>query len=276
MNRAYFNGLKAVAQQKDEALLLDLFPDAAAAFSLRKLRAAYTGAAIRVRRSSDDAEQDIGFDVNGNLDTAALLAFVGSEDGFVARWYDQGLNTLNANQSVIAEQPIIASQGAVKLLNGKPTILFQNASQHFETASISLNESTAVVYGDREDGNFRYKFCINNGNFRHSLRNNVIEAEVGINGTNYTTSGSAWPLNTPVLFFIEIDNPVKLFSNGVEILNMVSATPAAVGSLRINRAAGSLNLGVEGNTSELILWDSNKGTSRDAIENNINNYYNVF
>jgi hypothetical protein len=33
----------------------------AAAYSLRKLRAAYTGSAIRVRRSSDNAETDIGF-----------------------------------------------------------------------------------------------------------------------------------------------------------------------------------------------------------------------
>ena len=32
----------------------------AAAYSLRRLYASYTGAAIRVRRSSDNAERDIG------------------------------------------------------------------------------------------------------------------------------------------------------------------------------------------------------------------------
>ena len=41
------------------------------------------GSAVRVRRSSDNSETDIGFTVNGNLDTAALLTFVGAGNGFV-------------------------------------------------------------------------------------------------------------------------------------------------------------------------------------------------
>ena len=53
---------------------------AAAAYSLRKVRSAYTGSAIKVRRSSDDALQDIGFDANGDLDTTALLDFVGGQN----------------------------------------------------------------------------------------------------------------------------------------------------------------------------------------------------
>lgn len=46
----------------------------AAAFGTRRLRTNYLGAALRVRRSSDNAEQDIGFNPVGNLDTAALIA----------------------------------------------------------------------------------------------------------------------------------------------------------------------------------------------------------
>jgi hypothetical protein len=42
-------------------ILDQLSAPAAAAYSLRKLRAAYTGSAVRVRRSSDNAELDIGF-----------------------------------------------------------------------------------------------------------------------------------------------------------------------------------------------------------------------
>ena len=41
-------------------LLLDLYPSAAAAYSVRKLSNGYSGSAIRVRRSSDNTEQDIG------------------------------------------------------------------------------------------------------------------------------------------------------------------------------------------------------------------------
>ena len=58
-------------------LLLDFFPNAAAAYSLRKLRNGYTGSAIQVRRESDDATQNIAFDLLGELDTSTLLNFVG-------------------------------------------------------------------------------------------------------------------------------------------------------------------------------------------------------
>jgi hypothetical protein len=71
----------------------------AAAYSLRKLRTAYTGNAIRVRRSSDSAETNIGFGSDGNLNTTALLAHCGSGDGFVTTWYDQSGNGRNATQT---------------------------------------------------------------------------------------------------------------------------------------------------------------------------------
>ena len=49
--------------------LLDLFPNAAAAYSLRKLRIAYSGNAIRVRKevSAVSSETDIGFLIDGSL-----------------------------------------------------------------------------------------------------------------------------------------------------------------------------------------------------------------
>jgi len=59
------------------SLPLDGLPASAAAFSLRRLRSAYAGPAVRVRRSSDNAEADIGFTPAGDLDTRALLAHAG-------------------------------------------------------------------------------------------------------------------------------------------------------------------------------------------------------
>lgn len=58
--------------------LLDVVPNATAAYSLRRLRAAYTGTAIRVRRSSDNTEINIGFLSSGDLDVSTLQTFVGS------------------------------------------------------------------------------------------------------------------------------------------------------------------------------------------------------
>src|SRR5262245_14294566 len=68
---------------------LDLIGTAAkAGYSTRKLRSAYAGSALKVRRSSDDATQDIGF-VSDQLDTATLASFVGANNGFINTWYDQ-------------------------------------------------------------------------------------------------------------------------------------------------------------------------------------------
>jgi hypothetical protein len=59
--------------------LLNKYPGAVAAYSLRKLDKSYTGSAIRVRRSSDNAEQDIRF-VNNQLDTESLATFAGYQN----------------------------------------------------------------------------------------------------------------------------------------------------------------------------------------------------
>ena len=60
-----------------KGLLLDVYPNAAVAYSLRKLRSGYTGSAIRVRRASDSTEQDFGFDSSGDLDVNSIENFVG-------------------------------------------------------------------------------------------------------------------------------------------------------------------------------------------------------
>lgn len=85
------HGILARSGGGGASLLLDTYTGAAVAYSLRQLRTAYTGAAIRVRRSSDNAEQDINF-VGGDLDTQGLLDFVGynllnySEDATQSVW----------------------------------------------------------------------------------------------------------------------------------------------------------------------------------------------
>ena len=68
--------------------ILDDYTGATAAYSLRLLRSEYTGSAIRVRRTDDNAEQDIGFR-NNDLDTSALATFCGNSDGFITTWYEQ-------------------------------------------------------------------------------------------------------------------------------------------------------------------------------------------
>lgn len=76
----------------------------AVAYGVRKLRNAYSGAGIRVRRDSDDAQQDIGFDGEG-LDWAAATSFASGADLFVTKWYDQSGNGNDLLQSTTGNQP---------------------------------------------------------------------------------------------------------------------------------------------------------------------------
>jgi len=105
-----------------------------------------------VRRSSDNTEQDIGFDSAGNLDTAQLRAFVGSGNGSVSTWYDQSGNGYHATQGTEGNRPRIVNAGVVDTMNGKPAVQFVSANkttmryegQYFGTAD---NTIIAPIYG---------------------------------------------------------------------------------------------------------------------------------
>jgi hypothetical protein len=124
----------------------------AAAFSLRKLRCAYAGFAIQVRRSSDNATSNIGFTANGDLDTVALKTFVGANSGFVSIWYDQSGNNRNISQSVSTNQPQILLAGTILRQNGRPTLKF-NVGGNFSslvfsgTVTTLSNPFSAILVG---------------------------------------------------------------------------------------------------------------------------------
>lgn len=115
---------RTASYQKRPALPLDdrRLQDAVGAYSLRKLRTAYNGPCIRVRRAVDSVELDIGFDNTGWIDQAALLAHCGAQNGQVSVLYDQGFRGANQTQPTIAKQLRIVTASAVELTapGGKP------------------------------------------------------------------------------------------------------------------------------------------------------------
>lgn len=105
-----------------------------AAYGLARLRSSYSGPGVRVRRSSDGAEADIGFARLGGLDVAGLLAFAGTASAFVVAWYDQSGNGRHATQSLTASQPRLVSAGVLDTgPNGRPALAF-SGSQNFGIA----------------------------------------------------------------------------------------------------------------------------------------------
>ncbi|WP_024792268.1 type I secretion C-terminal target domain-containing protein [Candidatus Ruthturnera calyptogenae] len=100
----------------------------AAAYSLKDVNSDLATNAVRVRRSSDNTELDIGFDKYDNLDTRALLNFVGrdtDDTGYVSIWYDQTGNGRDMAQTSSTKQGVIVSDGVVQThSNGQTTIGF--------------------------------------------------------------------------------------------------------------------------------------------------------
>jgi hypothetical protein len=120
--------------------LIDEVTGVKAAFSVRLIRAGYTGPCVRVRRSSDNAEQDIGF-INGELDKVSLQSFSGTNSAFVVIIYDQSGNSLNAIQSSPNLQARIVNAGVIEMINSKPAINF-SPSGTITGYKINFNNST--------------------------------------------------------------------------------------------------------------------------------------
>jgi len=121
------------------------YPDAAVAYSVRKL----SNTAIkcmRVRRTvAPFDEQDIGFTAGGDLDEAAIVAFGGSDPLAVSRWYDQSGFSRHAVQDTPGSQPQIYNGTAVITENGKPIISRVNNNYGFLQIAAAMSGSTIVM-----------------------------------------------------------------------------------------------------------------------------------
>lgn len=276
------------------SLLLDTYTGATSAYSLRKLRTAYAGSAIRVRRSSDNTSQDIGFDANGNLNTTALLSFVGAGNGFVSIWYDQ-VGTSNFTQSTLVNQPQIVSSGSVLLDNGKPTISYGTQSNTWYLTSPSLflantaspvcmfnvwkitdwTNSNGGVFGPTNGNSKGLEITQTSVISRRSLLriNNVIKND------NSTEAYQLWNNSQQSLTTINmLSSSVSSFKNG----NSVSLTNTS-GIPQINNISDTYSIGVYSSTypaymnqQEMILFIVDQTSNRTGIESNINSFYSIY
>jgi hypothetical protein len=249
-------------------LLLNDYPNAAVAYSLRLLRSAYTGDAIRVRRASDNDELEIGF-VNNVLDTATLESFCTSTDGFVTTWYDQSGNSNDWTQSTAGSQPQIVSSGTVILENGKPSLQFDGSDDELISSAISTIslESIFIVNTPYNDvsgllggsGSTPY-LAISSTDARY--RTTVL------NTLQPLTSNANLSLNS----FNRSSNTISAYRNSV-----VSATTLTGDALinidRIGRRGGSA--AYSGNVSECIIYDFDQAANRANIESNMINFYGL-
>jgi len=288
-----------IADPPPGPLLLDSYPNAAAAYSLRKLRTAYTGSAIRVRRSSDNTETDIGF-VNNQLDTTTLLTFCGAGNGLVTVWYDQSGIGVNAIQSTTVAQPRIVLNGTLYLENSKPSIKFGGGSENLRrTGTMPLIERSFAFVGKQDssqldagvfgfapsgggnDFNSPDTFVFSTANSGES-RAYVIEGSTS-GGYKLQKNGSGSPV---LQYGLYLETKTTSTGNLYENNNLIATDSSftqfdasntqslVLGGRQFNSAFfGFIFIG---NFQEFIYWSVSNTANRTAIETNINSYYSIY
>lgn len=249
--------------------------------ALRKLLRDYTGSCIKVRRSSDNTLQDIGFDQYGRIDIDALQTFVGSGDGYIHTFYDQA-KIDNFIQNENTRQPKIIESGMLLLENGKPTIKFtgnqilnrvnnrKSLANKSHAISFSVQASKAVADGrllfvptSTDKNVLRFSLAQKLGTFRSVALSNppinaVVVSEGSVDSTLFQfTSHADWEggvLSTSKNsnIFIENKNINQLTWPNSDALNHCSIGGQSLGyGDTIN-----MTFGFTGSISEIVLFDT--------------------
>jgi hypothetical protein len=272
-------------------LLLDLYPNSTAAYSLRKLTNAYSGSVIRVRRASDNTEQDIGF-VSNVLDTASLLSFCAATDGFVVKWYSQvGGSTFDVLQTTAIKQPKIVIGGVLNTLNGKVSIQYRFAnntalvtasgvtvqSGDFFTYAVALTTTIAtnaaiVDQDDQVTLNGRVaQYLYRGGAAIRILLFNTAGGFTNIVYSSFTAATqkifSSWKSGTQLSVGLNTANNTQTFS-GTQRTTVVKLTIGAG-----NNGNSEFH---DGEIQEAVTFSVSNVTNRTNIFNNINNYYAIY
>jgi hypothetical protein len=250
-----------------------------------KLRTAYSGNCIRVRRSSDNAEQDIGF-VNNYLDTASLLSFVGGGNGFVVKWYDQSGRAggaLDLFQTTAANQPQIVSSGSLITRNGLATIS-ATTSQYFTTGSNPIITTSYSWWFTYEKSSSANQYVLGRDVSNNIYGDNGTTQVIGYNATSGLISftiGSALSINT-----FRLMNGITNVS-GTSLNGSLYSNGSSLGSVSKTISSGGIVGGYGGVPyssfrtgtlyfNEFIVWLSNQTSNRTGIENNIKTRNSIY
>jgi hypothetical protein len=296
------------------AFLLDTYTGAAAAYSVRLLRTAYTGDIMRVRRDSDNVEADVGFDSNNELsltspisntsdaqsytDFADFVDHTGTPaNGFVRTWYDQASSN-DAEQSTEASQPKIydSSTGLIEegsVGNEKPAVQFDGSNDFLSNSSptgfsgksqsvfnVSLSQNPNA--GDTEFFWALGDAAPSTGTLKSLTQEPYLRFQTttqDYNSYHLTNSQNLYSLVCPGT--VTTIDDYDLYRDGSFL------TPDSLSGGTINNiSAGLLVLGVntavsvgaylDGNSQEFIFYNADQSSNRTGIETNINTYFSIY
>lgn len=129
-----------------DGLGASVYTQAVGAYALRRLFGAYTGAQVRLRRSTDNAEVDVTFDKYGHPVNFDLTTWIGDATAYVTTWYDQSGEDNDLTQTNVTYQPKYDSRNKrVNLNNAYMTIPGSDNVAPFSTNQPTLVQRTSMV-----------------------------------------------------------------------------------------------------------------------------------
>ncbi len=271
--------LHSGAYEVEDAPLLDAYGGAHAAYSLRKLNSDYTGAAIRVRRLSDNSEFDIGFKADGTLDTDATDALNDGSSIVAKTWYDQSGNGKHVTATPSGVEPVLYFEGDLLTVDGRPALRFVNDRMPFDSTGLDIGNLSSFMVCKFSNtagtqfplvlstttGNKRfYPPFLNNGNFNYAYGSHSAAGTVTGNILNN--------LHTQIAGATQGD--MEAFLNGTSVGSVALDSGIDASFSDGIGAVNGANF-FNGSMQEIIVYPSDQSERRTGIERNISNHYEL-
>ena len=286
--------------------LLNKFPGAAAAYSLRVLDSLYTGPLVRVRRDSDGVHADVYPDFNREISiyskvgvlasstdpiaakgTTSLKSFMNGANGFVAVWYDQAESN-NASQGTANYQPKIydGTTGVVtegSAGNEKPAMYFDGSDDRMVPSS-DINASPSnyeifAVSNSVTDAN-SFFFDARSGRLVLDAQSIVLtgNGDAYWDGVNNIANKFTADIQSVKTWLLDStnNNSAAVYENGSLHAGSLPYTQRAIaGITRIGNSSFD-NRGWAGYLQELVFYATTASGNRTDIEDNINTFYSIY
>jgi len=285
-------GAKIKENDKDiTGFLLTVRKEAALGYSVMKIAddGVWTGPLMRIRRSSDNAEQDFNAVYDGTnwvLDVVAVVAFTGDQvgdNGYVTDWYDQSDEGKTATQTVLTDQPQIVLDGVVITdpANGFPALEFDGVNHNFDVVALpaSPNYCQAFQFTRETDGPAIRSIGVadSGGPYPSPLvwQNGILFDFMGQNfgGSNVHASGQTQTGSFLNLSYRKLDDDIKMRLNGTQLTTINEALTGGQLFRKIGQQATGHHIG---KMQELVLYSQSTDFDEQFIEDNINFRYQTF
>ena len=256
------NGSGTGSTPPGPTLLLDDYPGADFAFSLRKLSSTYAGFALQAKRTADSSTQDIGF-VGEDLDSAALITFANGGECTISRWYDQSGSGFAIP---LGAAPIITDGSGAITVNGNSNyaIDWSSTNELRFVANATQPSHYFAVCQDSLPSNGQH--MIDGLSARQIIGNNAGNQEIYAGG--FLNIGTA-STNTVII--------EALFNGGSSLLTYNDDAPTSgnAGSMGIDTLRIGTN-GWDGYLTELVQYPTVQTSNSADIKVNINTYYSIY